>query len=77
MFRKGFGMFGVLRFILLGILFYGVYKAVRIIWQLTDANRRKQGGGFQNSQNRDASKEVRNTSFNSEDVQDAKFKDIK
>ncbi len=69
-------MFGVLRFILLGILFYGVLKAVRIIWQLTDAKRR-QNGGFQNSQNRDASKEVKNTSFNSDDVQDAKFKDIK
>jgi hypothetical protein len=70
-------MFGVIRFILLGILFYGALKAVRFIFQLTDANRYRQPGGSQNRQYTDTSKEVKNASFNSEDVQDANFKDIK
>lgn len=70
-------MFGVLRILLLGILFYAVFKAVRFIFQLTDANRHRHQGGFQSQQHKDPSKEVKNVSFKSEDVQDAKFKDIK
>ncbi|KAB2879696.1 hypothetical protein F9K33_08435 [bacterium] len=70
-------MFGVLRFLLLGILFYAVFKAVRFIFQMTNANRHRRQGGFQNQKHSDPSKEVKNASFKSEDVQDANFKDIK
>lgn len=69
-------MIGILRFLLLGILFYAVFKAVRFIFQLTSVDSRRPGG-FQNQKQTDPSKEVKNASYNTEDIQDAKFKDIK
>lgn len=70
-------MFGILRVLLLGILLYAVFKTVRFIFQLTSANPHRQQGGSQNQRHADSSKEVKNASFNAEDVQDAKFKDLK
>lgn len=69
-------MLGILRFILLGILFYAALRAVQYIFRLTGPNAHRRPGGFQ-SQPHDRSNEVKNASFNAEDVEDAKFKDIK
>ncbi len=69
-------MFSIIRFVLLGILFFAVWKAIRYISHLTEANRYRQTGG-RSGQSPDPSKEVRNASYKSEDVQDANFKDIK
>jgi hypothetical protein len=65
-------MFGFLRFLFFSILFYIAFKAVKKILLFTDPNTYRRP----NSE-RDASKEVKDSKFTSDDVIDAKFKDVK
>jgi hypothetical protein len=63
-------MSGFFRILFLGILVYLVMKVVRNLFVLPHSKTPR-------SPDRDASKEVKNASFDSEDVIDAKFKDVK
>ena len=64
-------MLGFLRFLLLSFLFYLVVMAVKKIFMVTQSTDRQDAHG------RDTSKEVKDVTFKSEDVVDAKFKDVK
>ena len=70
-------MLGIVRILLLSILFFAVWKVVRYIFRLTEANRHRQSGGRFDQGPADPTREVKNASFKNEDVQDAKFRDIK
>lgn len=66
-------MFGLIRLLLVGAVAYAAFRIIRKLWIVTDPKNNP----MRNSSSSDKNKEVRTTVFNSEDVQDAKFKDIK
>jgi hypothetical protein len=66
----------LLRYVLLAFLFYAAVRLlIRLLRFLMKAQRTGHPGGY-SSRRPDASKEVKTGSFNIEDVQDAKFKDM-
>lgn len=66
-------MFGLIRLLLVGAVAYAAFRIIRKLWIVTDPKNNPMNHRSSN----DKSKEVRTTVFNSEEVQDAKFKDIK